>query len=113
MSLISSAYAAGTTGAAASSGASSFMSFLPMIVIFALFWLLLIRPQQKKAKAHAQMLSALERGTEVLTNGGIIGTITEINEQFVHLRVADSVVMKFQRNAISGKYTNGVVSKAK
>jgi preprotein translocase subunit YajC len=113
MSLIPSAFAAGTTEAAAG-GASSFMSFLPMIVIFALFWLLLIRPQQKKAKAHNQMLAALEKGSEVLTNGGIIGTITDINEQFVHIKVSDGVVMKFQRGAISGKIdSNNVVTKAK
>ncbi len=113
MSLIPSAFAAGST-AAASGSESTLMSFLPMIVIFALFWLLLIRPQQKKAKLHNQMLASLDKGTEVLTNGGIIGTIIDINEQVVQLKVADGVVMKFQRSAISGKIDNNpVAAKAK
>lgn len=113
MSLIPSAFAAGST-AAASGSESTLMSFLPMIVIFALFWLLLIRPQQKKAKLHNQMLASLDKGTEVLTNGGIIGTIIDINEQVVQLKVADGVVMKFQRGAISGKIDNNpVAAKAK
>lgn len=102
MSLIPSAFADGT--AAASSATGGIMSFLPMIVIFVLFWLLLIRPQQKKMKLHNQMLAALDKGTKVLTSGGLVGTIVKIQEDgFVELEIARDVVVKVQRSAISGK----------
>lgn len=99
------------SGAAhASSAQSTFMSFLPMIVIFALFWFLLIRPQQKKTKLHNQMLSALSAGDEVVTSGGIIGKIAKITDQVVHLEVAANVVIQVQRSTVAGK-VNQAVSK--
>lgn len=103
MSLIPSAFADGVTAAASGSTGSSLMSFLPMVVIFVLFWLLLIRPQQKKMKVHNQMLAALEKGTKVVTSGGLVGTIVKLEDNFIDLEVANGVVMKFQRSAISGK----------
>ncbi|HRG61929.1 MAG: preprotein translocase subunit YajC [Neisseriales bacterium] len=112
MSLIPSAFADGAAAAASSGPMSSVMSFLPMVVIFALFWLLLIRPQQKKMKLHNQMLSALEKGSEVVTNGGMLGTITDLDEKFIKLRIADGVVVKFQRSAIAGKIDSNAVSAA-
>lgn len=109
MSLIPSAFADAPSVAGVSS--SSIMSFLPMVVIFVLFWLLLIRPQQKKMKLHNQMLSALEKGTKVLTTGGLVGTIVKLEDNFIDLEVAQGVVMKFQRSAISGKVDTAAVSK--
>lgn len=106
MSFIPNAFADGAAAAAASSGPmSSIMQFAPMIVIFALFWLLLIRPQQKKMKLHNQMLSALDKGAKILTNGGLVGTIVKINDDgIVDLEIAHNVVVKIQRSAISGKF---------
>ena len=109
MSLIPSAFADGTSVAGVSS--SSIMSFLPMVVIFVLFWLLLIRPQQKKMKLHNQMLAGLEKGTKVLTTGGLVGTIVKLEDGFIDLEVASGVVMKFQRSAISGKVDTTAVAK--
>ena len=109
MSLIPSAFADGTSVAGVSS--SSIMSFLPMVVIFVLFWFLLIRPQQKKMKLHNQMLAALEKGTKVLTTGGLVGTIVKLEDGFIDLEVASGVVMKFQRSAISGKVDTTAVAK--
>jgi preprotein translocase subunit YajC len=105
MFLISPAYAAGT-GAA---GGFDIASFLPMIVIFALFWLLLIRPQQKRAKETKQMLSALDKGDEVVTQGGFAGRITKLNEQFVTLEIAEGVEIHLQRGAITGKLDKGTI----
>lgn len=103
MSLIPNAFAEGTT-AAASSPTSGIMSFLPMIVIFILFWFLLIRPQQKKMKLHNQMLAALDKGSKVITSGGLVGTIVKLHEDgFVEVEIARDVVVKMQRSAISGK----------
>jgi preprotein translocase subunit YajC len=106
MSFISNAFAdvaAPAAAAAHSSPQSTIMSFLPMIVIFVLFWFLLIRPQQKKAKLHNQMISELQKGDNVVTSGGILGKIFKIEDQVIHLEVADGVIIKVQRNTVSGK----------
>ena len=64
--------------AQAGSGGDAFTSFLPIILIFVIFYFLLIRPQQKKMKAHRAMLGMVKRGDRVLTGGGIIGTVTKV-----------------------------------
>lgn len=93
--------------------AGSIMSFLPMIIIFIIFWFLLIRPQQKKMKVHNQMLAALEKGTEVLTNGGVLGKIVSLDEQFVELEIASGVIIKVQRSAITGKLNKNIAANSK
>lgn len=110
MSLIPSAFADGT--ATVAGGASSLMSFLPMVVIFVLFWFLLIRPQQKKMKLHNQMLAALEKGSRVLTTGGIVGKIVKLEDNFADLEIADNVVITVQRSAIAGKLDTSVQTAA-
>ena len=102
MSFIPTAFAAGAAPAA-NSTQSTIMSFLPMIAIFILFWFLLIRPQQKKAKLHAQMISELQKGDEVVTSGGILGKISKVADQLVHLEIADNVVITVQKATIAGK----------
>lgn len=86
------------------------MSFLPMIVIFVLFWLLLIRPQQKKAKEHAKMLSELQKGDEVLCTNGIIGKINKVNEKFVLLEIANNVVITIQKSAVGNKVEKSILN---
>ncbi len=83
------------------------MSFLPMIVIFVLFWFLLVRPQQKKMKEVKAMLSALQKGDEVLTQAGIMGRITKLDDDNVTLEVAKGVELQFQRGAIGAKLEKG------
>ncbi len=102
MSLFPTAYAAATT-ASTHAQEMNFMSFLPMIVIFILFWFLLIRPQQKKAKLHSKMINELAKGDEIVTNSGILGKIIEIKEQFVMLEIASNVVITIQKAAVTGK----------
>ena len=77
------AFAMGTpqAGGAAPSGGDMLMQFVPLILMFAIFWFLLIRPQQKRAKAHKQMLAELKRGDHVMTSSGLIGRIMEISEE--------------------------------
>lgn len=104
MFLISPAYAA--SGAA---GGFDLQSFLPMIVIFALFWFLLVRPQQKRAKEVKLMLSALSKGDEVITQGGLMGRIVKLNEQIVSLEIAEGVEIQLQRSAITGKLEKGTI----
>jgi preprotein translocase subunit YajC len=111
MSLFPSAYAA-ETAAHSAAGGFNIMQFAPMIVIFVLFWFLLIRPQQKKAKLHSQMISALQKGDEVITNSGIVGKIVKINEQFMLLEVANNVTLTVQKSTVGGKVESGTLDKA-
>jgi len=74
---------------------------IPLFIIFILFWFLLIRPQTKRAKEHKQLVAALSKGDEVLVNGGLVGKITEVEESFVSMEIADNVIVKMQRSAIT------------
>ena len=76
------------------------MSFLPLIVIFVVFYFILIRPQTKKQKEHQEMINALEVGNEVVTAGGILGKIQEMNENYVNLEISENVTIKIQRQTI-------------
>ncbi len=109
MSLIPSAFAAGAP--AGTVGCFNIMQFLPMIVILALFWFLLIRPQQKKAKAHSQMVAELQRGDEVLTSGGILGKVSKVADQFVLLEIANNVIISVQKSTIGTKIEKGTIDK--
>ena len=89
------AQAAGAGGAA-----GAFTSFVPLILIFAIMYFLLIRPQQKKVKEHKAMLDAVKRGDVVVTNGGIIGKVTRLSEGFLHIEIANNVEVQIQRSAV-------------
>lgn len=82
-------------------------SFLPLILIFVIFYFLLIRPQSKKAKEHKQMLEALKKGDKVLTTGGIHGLIEDLDANTVTLKVGikDDVRIRVNRNYIAGLRT--------
>lgn len=82
-------------------GTEMLMQFLPLILMFVIFWFLLIRPQQKRAKAHKQMLAELKRGDNVVTSSGIIGRILEIDDEQVMLESGDSK-LRVSRAAIGG-----------
>jgi len=77
------------------------MQFLPLVLIFVIFWFLVIRPQQKKAKAHRAMLGGLKRGDEVYTDSGIRGTIQRIGEETISLEIAPKVVVRVLRTRVS------------
>lgn len=74
---------------------------LPMIVIFAAFYFLLIRPQQKKQKAHTELVKNLKAGDEVLTAGGILGVITGVSEHYAIVRISDSTEIKIQKSSVA------------
>ncbi|MBI5966615.1 MAG: preprotein translocase subunit YajC [Deltaproteobacteria bacterium] len=84
-------------------GAQGLGSFLPLILMFVVFYFLLIWPQQKKAKAHRQILSTLQKGETVITSSGIYGTITGLTDTVVTLEIAERVRIKVARSAIAGK----------
>ena len=81
--------------------ANAFTSFLPLIVIFVLFYFLLIRPQQKRAKEHKKMVDELAEGQEVVTAGGVLGKVASVNNDWITLEVSDGVSLKVQRGTIS------------
>lgn len=95
------AFAQDGGGAAASGG--GFMSFLPLVLIFVVFYFLLIRPQQKKAKNQQAFLQALKKGDEVVTSGGLHGTITGLTDTIVTLELADNIRVKVSRQYILDK----------
>ena len=87
---------------AAGGGAGGFEAFLPLILIFGVFYLLLIRPQQKKMKEHKATLNAIRRGDKVVTGGGIVGTVTKVIDDLeVTVEIADGVKVRVQRGLIS------------
>ena len=98
---------------AQSTGASPFggdlMAFLPMIAIFVVFYFLLIRPQQKRARETKAMLEALQKGDEVVTAGGVVGKISRITEGYADVDVAPNVTLTMQRSAITLLLPKGTI----
>ncbi len=104
--LISSAYA---QDAAQPGGLGS---FIPLIIIFAVFYFLLIRPQMKRAKEHRNLVANLGKGDEVTTNGGLLGKIVDIDDSFVTLELAENVRVKLQRQAVASVMPKGTLKSA-
>lgn len=102
--LVSDAWAQADAGAG-----GGLIGLLPMILIFVVFYFLLIRPQQKRAKEHREMVAAIVKGDEVVTNGGILGKVTETDDNFVSVDIASGVTVRVQRAAISQLMPKGTV----
>jgi len=103
---ISEAMAEGT--AAAPQGGGAEQLFI-MVAIFAVFYFLLIRPQTKRAKEHRQMVSELGKGDEVITNGGIYGKLTKVEDDYVEVEIADNTTVRLQRQAIASILPKGTI----
>ena len=82
-------------------GASALMQFLPLVIIFVIFYFLLIRPQQKRQKEHQSLLDALKKGDKVITSGGIYGLVEAVTEHTVTLKIAENVKVKFGKGNIA------------
>ncbi len=87
-------------------GPGQMLSFLPLVLIFVVFYFLLIRPQQKKAKQHQEMLGKLKKNDEVMTSGGIYGRVISLADNVVTLEVAPNVRIRVNRPQISTVITN-------
>ena len=85
------------------------MSFRPLIIIFIIFYFLRIRPQMKRAKEHRKLVSELSNGDEVVTNGGILGRITNVGESFVTVELAENVQIRVQKQAIASIMPKGTI----
>lgn len=100
------AHAMGPTGGAAggqASGTDMLVQFVPLILMFVIFWFLLIRPQQKRAKEHKRMLENLKRGDHVITSGGMIGRILDLDADTMLLECGDTK-LRMSRGAIATMY---------
>ncbi len=95
------AVAQGVEGGGASQQPSALEQFMPFILIFIVFFFFIIRPQQKRAKAHKDFLLQMKRGDSVLTSSGIFGTIAGLTEKFVTLEVADGVQLRILKAQIA------------
>jgi preprotein translocase subunit YajC len=102
--IISPAYAQAAPG-----GDSGFLGFLPIILMFALLYFLMIRPQMKRAKEQKAMVEALQKGDEVVAAGGLIGRITKINDQYVTLEIAPNTEVVLQRSAVQVPLPKGTI----
>lgn len=88
--------------AAGGGAGGAFASFVPLILIFAIMWFLLIRPQQKKVKEHQAMVTALRRGDEVVTQGGVIGKVTKVKDDGeVEVEIAPNVKVRVVKQTIA------------
>ena len=94
---ISPAYAQAIGG-----GSSGWQSFIPLVLIFVVFYFLLIRPQQKKARLHREMLGSIRRGDRVVTGGGIIGTVTKVyDDNEIAVEITDGIKVRVQRGLVA------------
>jgi len=84
-------------------------SFLPFIIIFVLFYFMLIRPQMKQAKEHKALLEALKAGDEIVSNSGILGRITKLNDQFATIEISTNVEVKIQKHTIHTLLPKGTI----
>ena len=106
---ISTAYAQGT----GIFDQNALVQFLPLILIFVVFWFLLIRPQQKKAKEHRELLSQLRRGDQIVTSGGIIGKITKVvSDTELQVEIAEEVRVRVARGMVAEVLTRAEPAKA-
>jgi preprotein translocase subunit YajC len=87
--------------AAPGGAASSLISFVPIVIIFAIMYVLMIRPQQKKVKEHRAMIEAVRRGDQVVTGGGMIGKVTKVNEGEVEVELAPNVKVRVVKSTLT------------
>lgn len=110
--LISNAYAQAANGAS-QDPTGGLMGLLPIILMFVVLWFLMIRPQMKKAKEHQKMVGELAKGDEVVTQGGIVGRITKVGENYITVEVAEGkdgpVEVTVQKQAIGALLPKGTL----
>jgi preprotein translocase subunit YajC len=96
------AYAMGTGGTGGGGQGGGFGAFIPLILMFAIFYFLLIRPQQKKAKDHKAMIASVKKGDTVVSSGGLHGVITGLKDDVVTMEIAPKIRVKVSRGSIAG-----------
>lgn len=100
---------ANTPGAATGTASSGYTSILFLVIFFVAFYFLVLRPQNKRQKEKMALINNVAKGDEIVTAGGIMGKITELDENFIEIEIATNVKVKIQRNAIAGTLPKGTV----
>lgn len=96
------AYAQAANGAAASGGgAAFFIQMVPLLAIFVIFWFLLIRPQQRRMKAHQAKITAVQKGDQVVTGGGLVGKVTKVEDDHVEIELAPQMRVRAVKSTLS------------
>ena len=103
---ISDAMAEGAAGAPPDGG---LLGFIPLILIFVIFYFLIIRPQVKRAKEHKKLTESVTKGDEVITGGGLLGKVTDVSDNFVTLEVAEGIEVKVQRQSVASLVPKGTI----
>lgn len=103
--MISTAWAQGVTAAPAGDMASVAMSALPFLLVFAVFYFFVMKPQMTAAKKHSELVAGLKKGDAVVTDGGVVGEITAVKDHFVHVKTGEGVVLTFAKEAVRGTLT--------
>ena len=101
--------------AMAEGGATSdagLLGFLPLIIIFVIFYFLIIRPQVKRAKDHKKLTESVSKGDEVVTGGGLLGKVSDVNDNFVTLEISDGIEVKIQRQSVASLVPKGTIKSA-
>jgi preprotein translocase subunit YajC len=106
--MISNAYA---EGAAAASG-GGVMDFLPLAGLALVFYFMILRPQQTRMKEQKSMLSALQKGDEIVTTGGALGRVTKVGENYVSVDIADGLIIQIQKSAVQTVLPKGTIKSA-
>lgn len=78
-------------------------SFLPLIILFAIFYFLIIRPQQKQQKAHREMLDSLKKGDKIVTTGGLMAEVVKVEENFIKIKLNEDSIVKLDRSFVARK----------
>ncbi|KTC99881.1 SecYEG protein translocase auxillary subunit [Legionella geestiana] len=104
---VSDALAATATGTAAQPDGT--FSMIMVVVIFVLFYFMLIRPQNKRAKEHRELVSKLQKGDEIVTSGGFLGSVVDLNDQYLKVRLAEGMDVMLQRGAVSSVLPKGTL----
>ena len=86
-----------------------FISFLPLIILFAVFYFMLIRPQLKQAKQHKALVAGLGKGDEIVTNGGLLGKIKEVGDNFIVVEIAKETDVKIQKQSVTAVMPKGTI----
>lgn len=87
----------------------SLLGFLPLVILFIVFYFFLIRPQMRRQKEHQQLVKALQKGDEVVTNGGLLGRVMELGESFVKIEIAKGTEVWVQRQSVGAVMPKGTL----
>lgn len=97
---------------AAAAPEGGLLGFIPLILIFVIFYFLIIRPQVKRAKEHKKLTESVAKGDEVVTGGGLLGKVTDVSDNFVTLEISEGIEVKVQRQSVASLVPKGTIKSA-